>query len=137
MAKEFQKALEILDTTTRGTQVHRSRSSVWEPADPLKTVRKSNCNFGVACYQHIILSGHILILYFQINAQIFLLRGKIYEAMMNRILAAQSYKEALAADIYCVEAFDLLTQHQMLSATEGNLNFNFNSQFLNITKLSF
>lgn len=38
---------------------------------------------------------------------------------MNRILAAQNYREALFVDIYCVEAFDLLTQHQMLSAAEG------------------
>lgn len=41
---------------------------------------------------------------------------------MNRILAAQNYREALSVDIYCVEAFDLLTQHQMLSAAEGTLH---------------
>ena len=51
--------------------------------------------------------------------QIHLIRGKIHEALMNRILAANSYKEALSTDIYCVEAFELLTQNQMLTRSEG------------------
>lgn len=55
--------------------------------------------------------------------QVHLLRGKIYESLMNRILAAQSYRDALTSDIYCVEAFELLTQHQMLSRAEGNDKF--------------
>ncbi len=50
--------------------------------------------------------------------QVHLIKGKIYEALMNRILAAQNYKEALSNDIYCFEAFELLTQNQMLSKAE-------------------
>uniref|UniRef100_A0A671NP79 Cell division cycle protein 16 homolog n=1 Tax=Sinocyclocheilus anshuiensis TaxID=1608454 RepID=A0A671NP79_9TELE len=47
-----------------------------------------------------------------------LLRGKIYDAMDNRPLATSSYKEALKLDVYCFEAFDLLTSHHMLTAQE-------------------
>uniref|UniRef100_A0A669EPG2 Cell division cycle 16 homolog (S. cerevisiae) n=1 Tax=Oreochromis niloticus TaxID=8128 RepID=A0A669EPG2_ORENI len=55
---------------------------------------------------------------FQISSSICLLRGKIYDAMDNRPLATSSYKEALKLDVYCFEAFDLLTSHHMLTAQE-------------------
>jgi anaphase-promoting complex subunit 6 len=61
----------------------------------------------------------MFIVMLQVIGQVHLIRGKIYEALMNRILASQSYKEALRTDIYCYEAFELLTQHQMLSRAEG------------------
>lgn len=48
-----------------------------------------------------------------------LLKGKILEAMDNRGLAADCFKEALKCDVYCFEAFDSLTKHQMLSIEEG------------------
>lgn len=56
---------------------------------------------------------------FQVSSSICLLRGKIYDAMDNRPLATSSYKEALKLDVYCFEAFDLLTSHHMLTAQEG------------------
>lgn len=55
----------------------------------------------------------------QISSSICLLRGKIYDAMDNRPLATASYKEALKLDVYCFEAFDLLTSYHMLTAQEG------------------
>lgn len=42
--------------------------------------------------------------------------------MGNRPLATSSYKEALKLDVYCFEAFDLLTSHHMLTAQEGEVN---------------
>ncbi|EHB01156.1 Cell division cycle protein 16-like protein [Heterocephalus glaber] len=54
----------------------------------------------------------------QIKSSICLLRGKIYDALDNRTLATYSYKEALKLDVYCFEAFDLLTSHHMLTAQE-------------------
>uniref|UniRef100_A0A673KVM4 Cell division cycle protein 16 homolog n=1 Tax=Sinocyclocheilus rhinocerous TaxID=307959 RepID=A0A673KVM4_9TELE len=54
----------------------------------------------------------------QSEISICLLRGKIYDAMDNRPLATSSYKEALKLDVYCFEAFDLLTSHHMLTAQE-------------------
>jgi hypothetical protein len=47
------------------------------------------------------------------------LRGQIYEAMDNRTLAMECFKEALRQDVYCYEAFDLLVNHHMLSSQEG------------------
>lgn len=47
------------------------------------------------------------------------LRGQIYEAMDNRTIAMECFREALRQDVYCYEAFDLLVNHQMLSAQEG------------------
>lgn len=48
-----------------------------------------------------------------------LLKGKVLEAMDNRGLAADCFKEALKYDVYCFEAFDSLIKHQMLSVEEG------------------
>lgn len=64
-------------------------------------------------------------LFSQINSSICLLRGKIYDAMDNRPLATSSYKEALKLDVYCFEAFDLLTSHHMLTAQEGERNYSY------------
>lgn len=60
-----------------------------------------------------------LVFFQQIKSSICLLRGKIYDALDNRTLATYSYKEALKLDVYCFEAFDLLTSHHMLTAQEG------------------
>lgn len=61
----------------------------------------------------------LIIFFQQIKSSICLLRGKIYDALDNRTLATYSYKEALKLDVYCFEAFDLLTSHHMLTAQEG------------------
>lgn len=68
-------------------------------------------------------------LFTQINSSICLLRGKIYDAMDNRPLATSSYKEALKLDVYCFEAFDLLTSHHMLTAQEGERSASFSFSF--------
>ena len=49
---------------------------------------------------------------------IFLLRGRILEALDNRAEAANAYKEAVRIDVFCHEAFDALTKHQILTAEE-------------------
>ncbi|XP_066994017.2 cell division cycle protein 16 homolog isoform X2 [Anabrus simplex] len=46
------------------------------------------------------------------------LKGCVYEAMDNRGLAADCYKQALRYDVHCYEAFEALVQHQMLTAWE-------------------
>ena len=47
-----------------------------------------------------------------------MLKGKVFEALDNRSLAADCFKEALRLDVYNFEAFQSLTQHQMLTRTE-------------------
>ncbi|GJQ84451.1 hypothetical protein Trydic_g15664 [Trypoxylus dichotomus] len=54
----------------------------------------------------------------QVQSSVLLLKGKVLEAMDNRGLASDCYKQALQCDVYCSEAFDSLVQHHMLSANE-------------------
>lgn len=55
----------------------------------------------------------------QMTSSINLLRGRIYEAMENRSLAAECFREALRSDVFCYEAYDCLTAHHMLTSQEG------------------
>ena len=56
------------------------------------------------------------------ESSINLLRGRIYESLENRGLAAECFREALRADVYCYEAFECLVSHHMLTAQEGKLS---------------
>nr|XP_060625653.1 cell division cycle protein 16 homolog isoform X1 [Anolis sagrei ordinatus] len=98
-AKEYQQALDILDMEEpinrklfekflKAESELKDCSSDWEVSQ--SSMRSSIC----------------------------LLRGKIYDALDNRTLATASYKDALKIDVYCFEAFDLLTSHHMLTAEE-------------------
>ncbi|XP_018584715.1 cell division cycle protein 16 homolog [Scleropages formosus] len=98
-AKEYQQALDILDME--------------EPASRKlldKSIKEDN-GIGEGAKDWGMSSASI-------NSSICLLRGKIYDAMDNRPLATASYKEALKLDVYCFEAFDLLTSYHMLTAQE-------------------
>ena len=53
----------------------------------------------------------------------YLLRGKVHEAMDNRIPAIEDYKMALKLDVYCNEAFEMLVRHEMLTPEEGVVTF--------------
>ncbi|KAK5637885.1 hypothetical protein RI129_000202 [Pyrocoelia pectoralis] len=55
---------------------------------------------------------------YQVQSSVLLLKGKVLEAMDNRGLASECYKQALQCDVYCFEAFDSLICHHMLSAAE-------------------
>lgn len=62
------------------------------------------------------------------KSAICLLKGKIYEALDNRDVAAQCFKEALSFNIHCYDAFQSLIQHQMMTVQEeealiGSINF--------------
>ena len=47
-----------------------------------------------------------------------MLKGFVYEAMDNRSLATDCYKDALRTDVHCFQAFDLLVSHHMLTEKE-------------------
>ncbi|KAK0150612.1 Cell division cycle protein 16 [Merluccius polli] len=98
-AKEFQQALDILDMEEPASKKLLDRSVKDD-----KGVAESTKDWGMSPAS--------------ISSSICLLRGKIYDAMDNRPLATSSYKEALKLDVYCFEAFDLLTSHHMLTAQE-------------------
>ena len=77
------------------------------------------CNLKVSEIETVQLQ--LLLLMFQLTSSVLFLKGRVYEAMDNRGLAADCYKQALRCDVYCYEAFEALVQHQMLSAQEGNM----------------
>ena len=54
--------------------------------------------------------------HFQMESSVHLLRGKVYEAMDNRNLASECFRESLRQDVYCYEAFELLVNHHMLNS---------------------
>ncbi|KAJ8256042.1 hypothetical protein COCON_G00199060 [Conger conger] len=98
-AKEYQQALDILDMEEPASRRLLDRT-VKEEAG----LREASQDWGMSTAS--------------INSFICLLRGKIYDAMDNRPLATSSYKEALKLNVFCFEAFDLLTSHHMLTAQE-------------------
>lgn len=50
-------------------------------------------------------------------------KGRVYEAMDNRAVATECYKQSLHCDVYSYQAFEALVQNQMLTATEGKTDF--------------
>lgn len=98
-AKEFHEALNILDA-----EEPASKKLLEKGGKEDNVTQESPKDWGMSPPS--------------INSAICLLRGKIYDAMDNRPLATSNYKEALKLDVYCFEAFDLLTAHHMLTAQE-------------------
>lgn len=98
-AKEYQQALDILDMEEPASKRLLDKS-VKEDSE----IKEASKDWGMSTAS--------------INSFICLLRGKVYDAMDNRPLATSSYKEALKLNVFCFEAFDLLTSHHMLTAQE-------------------
>ncbi|XP_059163066.1 cell division cycle protein 16 homolog isoform X2 [Physella acuta] len=93
--KEWQEALNILDLLDMSFSRSSSAANISDSLPGTETTLLPNCENSIC-----------------------LLRGKIYEAMDNRSLAADCYREALKLDVYCFEAFELLVNHHMLTAKE-------------------
>eukprot|EP00457_Paulinella_chromatophora_P020139 gb/GEZN01022064.1/.p1 GENE.gb/GEZN01022064.1/~~gb/GEZN01022064.1/.p1 ORF type:complete len:160 (-),score=14.47 gb/GEZN01022064.1/:57-536(-) len=53
-----------------------------------------------------------------LKAAMYVLRGRAYEALENRGLAAMAYKQAVYADVRCVQAFERLLEQRMISHKE-------------------
>ncbi|XP_019532299.3 cell division cycle protein 16 homolog [Aedes albopictus] len=99
-AKEYQEALDILNTTDCEVL-----------ANNLGTGRKDESTVGEDPVFDEPNKSDVL-------ASIYFLKGKILEAMDNRILAMDCYVQALHRSVYCSEALDALVQHEMLMAWE-------------------
>ena len=54
------------------------------------------------------------------------LRGQIYMRLSRGEKAKEAFLEALALDVKCFEAFNLLVQNQMLTIDEGRESFRTN-----------
>ncbi|XP_071196327.1 cell division cycle protein 16 homolog isoform X1 [Salvelinus alpinus] len=112
-AKEFQQALDILDMEEPASKKLLDRSVKEDHG-----IQQSPNDWEMSPASLPLSSSFPTHPPSQIDSSICLLRGKIYDAMDNRPLATSSYKEALKLDVYCFEAFDLLTSHHMLTAQE-------------------
>ena len=68
----------------------------------------------------------IFIIYFnmlQLRSALLTLKGQVYEALDNRNLATDCYKEALRNNVNCFEALNALLQHGLLTSLEGIRGF--------------
>lgn len=99
-AKEYQEALDILNSVDCEVL-----------ANNLATGRKDESTVGEDPVFDEPNKSDVL-------ASIYFLKGKILEAMDNRILAMDCYVQALHRSVYCSEALDALVQHEMLMAWE-------------------
>lgn len=96
-AKEYQQAIELLNAnecdnlSTSMVSLDAMQMESSEPSDPTKL---------------------------ELLSSIWLLKGKVLEAMDNRQLAMDAYIQALHFNVHCTEALDALTQHEMLLAME-------------------
>ncbi|XP_015597960.1 cell division cycle protein 16 homolog isoform X2 [Cephus cinctus] len=93
-AKEFTEALQIINETEMCTNISQSGVSYSDHADILQDAPKN------------------------VQSSILYVKGRVYEAMDNRAVSSNCYKQALRCDVHSYQAFEALVQNQMLSAAE-------------------
>ena len=93
-AKEYNEALQVIKESEICTNVSQSGASFADRAHILEDASKN------------------------VQSSILYVKGRVYEAMDNRAMATDCYKQALHCDVYSYQAFEALVQHQMLSASE-------------------
>ena len=93
-AKEYNEALQVIKESEICTNVSQSGASFADRAHMLEDASKN------------------------VQSSILYVKGRVYEAMDNRAMATDCYKQALHCDVYSYQAFEALVQHQMLSASE-------------------
>ena len=93
-AKEYNEALQVIKESEICTNVSQSGASFADRTHMLEDASKN------------------------VQSSILYVKGRVYEAMDNRAMATDCYKQALHCDVYSYQAFEALVQHQMLSASE-------------------
>ncbi|XP_054003924.1 cell division cycle protein 16 homolog isoform X4 [Hylaeus anthracinus] len=93
-AKEYNEALQVINDSEICTNITQSGISFADRVDMLEDAPKN------------------------IQSSILYVKGRVYEAMDNRAVATDCYKQALHCDVYSYQAFEALVQNQMLSASE-------------------
>ncbi|XP_015514715.2 cell division cycle protein 16 homolog [Neodiprion lecontei] len=93
-AKEFTEALQVIVEMEMSTNISASGVSFNSQADILEVAPKN------------------------VQSSILYCKGRVYEAMDNRAVALDCYKQALQCDVHSYQAFEALVQNQMLSAAE-------------------
>lgn len=93
-AKEYSDALKVIDESELYTNITQGGVSFADRTDIFQDALKN------------------------VQSSIVYVKGRVYEAMDNRVVATECYKQALQCDVYSYEAFEALVQNQMLSASE-------------------
>ncbi|XP_076672851.1 cell division cycle protein 16 [Andrena cerasifolii] len=93
-AKEYNEALQVIKESEICTNVSQSGASFADRTHMLEDASKN------------------------VQSSILYVKGRVYEALDNRAVATDCYKQALHCDVYSYQAFEALVQHQMLSASE-------------------
>ncbi|XP_047361479.1 cell division cycle protein 16 homolog isoform X1 [Vespa velutina] len=93
-AREYNEALQVINESEICTNINQSGISFNDRPDILEDTSKN------------------------VQSAILYVKGKVYQAMDNRAMATDCYKQALHCDVYSYQAFESLVQNQMLSATE-------------------
>ncbi|XP_032686384.1 cell division cycle protein 16 homolog [Odontomachus brunneus] len=93
-AKEYNEALQVISESEICTNMTQSGITFTDRTDILQDAPKN------------------------VQSAILYVKGRVYEAMDNRAVATEFYKQALQCDVYSYQAFEALVQNQMLSAAE-------------------
>ncbi|XP_043251365.1 cell division cycle protein 16 homolog [Colletes gigas] len=93
-AKEYNEALQVINDSEIYTNITQSGIGFTDHVDMLEDAPKN------------------------VQSSILYVKGRVYEAMDNRAVAIDCYKQALHCDVYSYQAFEALVQNQMLSASE-------------------
>ncbi|KZC08990.1 Cell division cycle protein 16 like protein [Dufourea novaeangliae] len=93
-AKEYNEALQVISESEICTNITQSGISFADRTDILENAPKN------------------------VQSSILYVKGRVYEAMDNRAVATDCYKQALHCDVYSYQAFEALVQNQMLPASE-------------------
>lgn len=101
--KDWRNALEVLENETKELKIDRKESDCI----------KGNLSFDVSHLASPPIKGNR-----KIECAIAVLKGMIYEALENRNVAIQCFKDALHHDVFCYEAFEMLVSHHALSSSE-------------------
>ncbi|XP_066594170.1 cell division cycle protein 16 homolog [Prorops nasuta] len=93
-AKEYNEALQVINDSEICTSMNQSGISFSNRMEMLDNTSRN------------------------IQSSVYYVKGRVYEAMDNRAVATDCYKQALHCDVYSYQAFEALIQNQMLSAAE-------------------
>ncbi|XP_078037799.1 cell division cycle protein 16 isoform X1 [Augochlora pura] len=93
-AKEYNEALQVINESEICTNITQSVINYTDRTHVLEDAPKN------------------------VQSSILYVKGRVYEAMDNRAVATDCYKQALHCDVYSYQAFEALVQNQMLSASE-------------------
>ncbi|XP_034935947.1 cell division cycle protein 16 homolog [Chelonus insularis] len=93
-AKEFNEALQVINESELCSNISQSGVSFIDHTNILTDAPKN------------------------VQSAILYVKGRVYEAIDNRAVATDCYKQALHYDVYSYQAFEALVQNQMLSASE-------------------